>query len=78
MIKILSWIIGMTTGAAVGALIVAFFVPETSADVRRRLKRGYIGALEAAKQAQDIRRAELEAQLAHMQKKRLQVPHDKI
>jgi gas vesicle protein len=67
MIKIISWILGLSAGAALGALIIALFVPETSRQIRQRFVDGYQGALAAAKEAQDTRRQELEAELAQMQ-----------
>ncbi len=66
MYKILSWIIGLALGGAVGALLIAFFVPDTAQEVRQRLVKGYQEALDAARQAQAASQIELEAQLARM------------
>jgi gas vesicle protein len=67
MYKILSWLIGLTLGGAVGALLIAFFVPDTAEEIRQRLSQGYQEALDVARQAQEASRIELEAQLARMQ-----------
>lgn len=66
MYKILSWIIGLALGGAVGALLIAFFVPDTAQEVRQRLVKGYQEALDAARQAQAASQIELEAQLVRM------------
>lgn len=67
--KILSWIAGFAFGAGVAALVVMIFVPQTSAEIRQRLRDGYEEALEEARKASEQRRAELEASLAEMQKR---------
>jgi hypothetical protein len=69
--KIVSWVLGLSAGVALGTLIIAFFVPTTSQEIRRRLRKGYQDALDVARQAQEQRRVELEQQLATMQKRRL-------
>jgi gas vesicle protein len=72
--KILSWLVGLSTGAAVGALTAAFFTRESSSDIRHRLKKGYAEALQTAHHAQEARRVELEAQLAQMQNRHRYTP----
>lgn len=65
--KIISWSVGLLLGATIGALLIAFFVPDTAEDVRQRLVKGYQEAMDAAREAQEASRIELEAQLARMQ-----------
>lgn len=68
--KIISWLLGVSLGAAFGAVLIALFMPESAEAVRDRLRDGYRHALDVAREAQAARRAELEAQLADMQKSR--------
>lgn len=72
--KIVSWIAGFSIGAALAALLIMIFVPETGAQITNRLKAGYAETMEAARQATEQRRAELEAELATMQKRRQPEP----
>lgn len=65
--KIISWLFGVSIGATVGAVIIALFVPETAEQINNRLKAGYQGALQAARDASTQRRLELEAQLRQLQ-----------
>lgn len=58
---------GLALGAGVGALLIAFFVPDTAEEVRQRLVNGYQEAMAASREAQEARRIELEAQLVRMQ-----------
>ncbi|GAB4516283.1 MAG: hypothetical protein OHK0046_21360 [Anaerolineae bacterium] len=69
MMKIISWLIGFSLGAAFGALIVAVLVPMSSREIRQRLQAGYRETMEDARLASQQRRAELEAELAAMQKR---------
>ena len=68
--KILSWLIGLSIGVAIGAVIIMIFVPETGEQITERLKEGYKGALEEARKAAATRRQELEDELANIQKER--------
>lgn len=65
--KIVSWILGLSAGTAVGAVIIALFVPETAEQINNRLKAGYEAALQAAREASTQRRLELENQLNQLQ-----------
>jgi gas vesicle protein len=65
--KITSWLLGISLGAAFGAVIIALFVPTPAKEVVRRLREGYQQALDEARQASLQRRAELEAELAVLQ-----------
>jgi hypothetical protein len=69
MYKIVSWMIGLILGSTFGALLIAFFVPDTAQDIRQRLAKGYQEAMDASRQAQEASRIELEAQLARMQQR---------
>lgn len=68
--KILSWLIGLSLGAAVGALLIMIFVPETGEQITARIKQGYQATLQEARKASAVRRQELEAELAEMQSAR--------
>jgi gas vesicle protein len=70
MVKIISWVLGVMLGTMVGAVLVALFAPISGAEVVRRLRIGYYQTLEASRQAAEQRRAELEAELAQMQRTR--------
>lgn len=74
MIKIVSWMFGLSIGAGTGALIVMILVPVTGREIRHRLREGYAETMEAARLAADQRRAELEAELARRQKRPLPAP----
>ncbi len=69
--KIVSWLAGFAIGAAIAAVIVMIFVPETGAQIKARLKAGYDATMEEARLATEKKRAELEAELAAMQNQRL-------
>jgi len=68
--KILSWLIGLSIGAAIGAVIIMIFVPETGEQITNRIKEGFEGAMEEARKAAATRRKELEEELATIQKER--------
>jgi len=70
LIKLASWAIGFSLGAAVAAVIVALFVPIDSEEVRARLRAGYQETLAEARKAALAERERLETQLAEMQSKR--------
>lgn len=70
MLKIVSWIAGFSIGAAVAGVVVMLFVPETGEQITARLKAGYDETMEEARRATEQRRAELEGELATMQKRR--------
>lgn len=65
--RLMSWFVGFTLGGTVAAIAVAVLVPQSSQEVRARLRDGYQHALEEAQKATELRRAELEAKLAEMQ-----------
>ena len=62
--KFLSMLFGLGVGAALGALLVAFFSPLTSEDLQAHVER----ALAAGRKASAQRRAELEKELADLGK----------
>ena len=68
--KVMSWVIGLTIGGAVGALVVMLLVPISGDEIIRRLKAGYQETMQEARLASAKRQAELEAELATMQKRR--------
>ncbi len=63
MLRIASWLLGFSLGAAVGAVLVALFMPVSVEDLRR----GYHEALAESHKAAQRKRAELEAELAMLQ-----------
>ncbi len=69
MMRLVSWLIGFSLGAALGAVAVMLFVPATSSEVRHRLRSGYQETMEAARLASEQRRRELETELAIKQGK---------
>lgn len=66
--QLYSWFVGFGIGAAVSAVLVTLFVPETSSEIRQRIKDGYRETLEEARRAGAARRAELEAELRGIRK----------
>lgn len=68
--KVISWVIGLTIGGTVGALVVMLLVPISGDEIVRRLKAGYQETMREARLASAKRQAELEAELAQMQKRR--------
>jgi gas vesicle protein len=63
----MSWFVGFGLGGTVAAVAVAVLVPQSSEQVRARLRNGYQYAIEEARKATETRRAELEARLSEMQ-----------
>jgi gas vesicle protein len=64
--RLLSLVIGMGLGAAVGVAIVMLFAPTTGDQWVKELKRGWSETMEEARKASEQRRRELEAELARM------------
>lgn len=64
--KLITFIIGILAGAGAGVAGVALFVPETSAELRERIKAGFQETLAAAREASAQKRAELEAELSSL------------
>ena len=68
MTKLISWISGLVIGTITGVLAVILFAPISGEEATQRLRDGYGGAFNAAAEAAQKRRAELEAELSSMQK----------
>ncbi len=64
--KFLSLLLGIGIGAAIGALLVAFFSPITADELREDWAARQQRALEAGRKASAERRAELEKELADL------------
>ncbi len=64
--KFLSLLFGLGFGAAIGALLVAFFSPVSSEEFRNNWQAHYQRALAAGRTASEKRRAELEEQLGQL------------
>lgn len=67
--KLLSWMLGLGLGAAVGALLVLLFAPASGQEIMALLGRSWQATLDEARKANAERRAELEAELARIQKR---------
>ena len=72
--KILSLMLGLGLGAAIGVLVVTLFAPTSGEQLVANLKAGWEETLAAARIASAERRQELEAELAA---KRLSAPRPK-
>lgn len=66
--KLITFIIGIFAGAGAGVAGVALFVPETSAEIRARLRQGFQESLAHAREASAKKRAELEAELSSLRR----------
>ena len=64
--RLLAFIGGLLSGAAVGTAVALLFTPTSGDTMRQGLRQRYIGALKAGNEAAQRRRAELEAQLVEM------------
>ena len=69
MVKLLSWMLGLGLGAAVGALLVMLFSPASGQEITASLRKSWQATLDDARQANAKRQADLEAELAQMQQK---------
>jgi gas vesicle protein len=67
--KFASWLIGLSLGAAVGAVLVLLFAPASGDEIIAALKKSWAATLDDARRANAARRTELEAELARKQKK---------
>lgn len=67
--KLLSWMLGLGLGTAAGALLVMLFAPASGQEIIASLQQGWADTLNEARKANAMRRAELEAELAQLQKK---------
>jgi len=61
--KILSLLLGVVVGAAVGAVLITLFSPVSGEEFRKNLSGHYQGAIKSGQDAAAKRRAELEAEL---------------
>jgi len=62
-------LLSVLIGGLVGFVLVALFAPVSGEDFRKRLKSSYQETLAEARRASLARQAELEAELARLQKK---------
>jgi hypothetical protein len=69
--KLLSLALGLGLGAMVGASIVILFAPMPGSELIARIKQGWKETMEEARKANELRRAELEAELAQLRGKTL-------
>jgi len=61
--KLISLLVGLGIGAALGAVLVLMFAPVSGDTLVQNLKAGYAETLEEARDATEARRKELEAEL---------------
>lgn len=64
--KLLSLMMGVGIGGAVGAVIVMLFAPTSGDQFIKNLKRGWAETMDEARAAREQRRQELEAELARI------------
>lgn len=62
------WIGGIIIGAVIGIILIAIFAPVTGKEFRQRLEASMREALADARRASQARQAELEAELAQLQR----------
>ncbi len=74
--KFLSLLIGMGIGWVIGALLVTFFAPLTSDELRESWQDHYERALAAGRKASAKRRSELEQELKDLGKDQLRSNSD--
>jgi len=67
--RILSWMVGLLLGAAVGVIFVTLFSPVSGDELRENIKDHYQDAKTAAFKAAKERRAELERELETMRQR---------
>ncbi len=67
--KLLSGMLGLGLGAAVGALVVMLFAPASGQEIITSLQQGWAETLNEARRANAQRRSELEAELAQLRNK---------
>ncbi len=64
--RLLAFIGGVLSGAAIGTAVALLFTPTSGDTMRQGLRQRYANALKAGNEAAQRRRAELEAQLVEM------------
>lgn len=67
--KFFSLLVGLSIGAAIGALLATFFSPVSSEEFQTNLHSHYQRALKAGREASSKRRAELEEELSELRGK---------
>lgn len=67
--KFISLLLGLSIGAAIGALLATFFSPVSSEEFQTKLHSHYQRALKAGRDASAKRRAELEEELGELRGK---------
>lgn len=72
--RILGFLIGIGTGALVGATVAILLTPESGKDLRSELRSRMEGFRRELQQAADQRRAELERQLEAMRNPHGEIP----
>lgn len=65
--KIISLLIGISVGVSLGAVLIAFFSPVSTDELKANLQQHYDKAKAAGREASAKRRAELEQELQQMQ-----------
>jgi gas vesicle protein len=66
----ISWLIGFSLGAALGAAIIMLLLPASGQNLTSTVKSHYQRALDAGKSASDAKRAAMEEEWQQMRKAR--------
>lgn len=64
--KIISFLLGISLGAGAGVLVVTLFAPVSGGELRQNLRDHVQNAMNAARQASEEKRRELEAELERL------------
>ena len=68
--KLLGLLLGFVVGAALGAVVIMLLSPVSGDQLVDNLKQGYDETKDGARKVAEQRRAELEAELAHLRRTR--------
>jgi len=61
--KVINFLVGLFTGAVVGATVALLLAPDAGSELQKRMRARVEGLIEEGRRAADARQAELEAQL---------------
>ncbi len=61
--KVINFLVGLLTGAVVGATVALLLAPDAGSELQKQMRARVEGLIEEGRRAADARQAELEAQL---------------